>query len=65
MKKVSYIINYGGFVGAENEYTIIVDDDATEEEIESAIQDDFEEKILDDCYWERVEDDDEYEDDEE
>jgi hypothetical protein len=57
MREVKYRINYGGYLGAEDEYYIDVPDDATEEEIEDAIEEDFVEQIRDNCYWERVNDD--------
>lgn len=51
--EVKYRINYGGYLGAEDEYYVDVPDDATEEEIEDAIQEDFEEQIKDNCSWMR------------
>lgn len=59
MKTISYVINYGGFIGAQEEYYVVVDDDATQDEIDSAIQDDFEEQIRYNCSWEIVEEEDE------
>ena len=53
MKEVAFTINYGGYIGCEEEYTILVDDDATDEQIEDAIWDEFEERIRENCYWER------------
>ena len=58
MKEITYSINYGGYIGCDDEYTIIVDDDATEDEIDSLIEDDFEEKIRENCCWERVSEED-------
>lgn len=56
---VSYVINYGGFIGTDEEYTIEVPDDATEDEIDSMIQEDFEEQVVWNSSWERVNDDEE------
>lgn len=39
--EIEYTIHYGGFVGAEEVYTVYVDEDATDDEIEQAIEDDF------------------------
>ena len=52
---VKYKINYGGYIGADEEYFVDVEDDATDEEIEEAIQGDFEREIENNCYWERIE----------
>lgn len=54
MKTITYSISYGGFIGADEEYTIEVDDDATQDEIENEVQTDFEEKVLDNCGWEII-----------
>lgn len=54
---VSYVINYGDFIGADEEYSIEVPDDATEDEIDSMIQEDFEEQVVWRCSWERVKED--------
>lgn len=54
MKEIKYEINYGGFIGATEEVELLVEDDATEEEIDDLIRDDFEEHIRDNCYWERI-----------
>ena len=51
--EIRYRINYGGFIGAEEIYAVYVDEDATDEEIEKAIEDDYEIRIHEDCYWER------------
>lgn len=51
MKIITYSINYGGFIGAEDEYVIEVDDDLTQDEIEDEVQAIFEEKVLDNCGW--------------
>ena len=59
MKEVRFMINYGGYLGAEDEYSIYVDDDATELEIENEIEKEFVEIIRDNCYWELIEDDEE------
>ena len=56
---VKYVIHYGGFIGCEDECEVCVGDDATQEEIEQAIQDDYEEKLIENCYWERVDEEDE------
>ena len=52
MKIVKYSINWGGYVGADDEFEIEVEDDATQEDIESAVQDDYEMQITDNCRWE-------------
>lgn len=59
MKEVKFMINYGGYLGTEEEYSIYVDDDATEAEIESEIWKEFEERVIENCYWELVEEEDE------
>ena len=61
MKTITYSINYGGYIGADEEYVIEVDDNATQDEIDSAVQDDFEEQIKYNCSWEilKVEEDEE------
>lgn len=59
MKTITYTINYGGFIGADEEYYIDVDDNATQNEIDSMIQDEFEELIKDNCSWEIVSEEDE------
>lgn len=56
---VSYVINYGGFIGVDEEYSIEVPDDATEDEIDSMIQEDFEEQVVWNSSWERVNNDEE------
>jgi len=35
--EIRYSINYGGYIGAEETYTVWIDEDATDEEIERAI----------------------------
>lgn len=62
MKTIKYTINYGGYVGTDEEYEIEVPDDATEEQIEDAIAEDYEEQIHWNCEWNRVTDDTEEED---
>ena len=54
MKTITYSISYGGFIGTDEEYTIEVDDNATQDEIEDEVQTDFEEKVLDNCGWEII-----------
>lgn len=49
---VKYIINYGGYVGCDDEYEVDVPDDATQFDIEKAIAEDFEQQVLDNCSWE-------------
>jgi len=49
MKTITYSINYGGYIGTDEEYTIEVDDNATQDEIEDEVQAVFEEKVLDNC----------------
>lgn len=58
MKTVRFTINYGGFVGTDEEYRIKVADDATEDEINDAIEEMYEELIHDNCSWELSEEDD-------
>ena len=52
MKTVRFLINYGGYVGADDEYEVQVDDDATQEEIEDEVIREFEDQIRDNCSWE-------------
>jgi len=52
--EIRYTINYGGFIGAEETYSVYVDEDATEDEIERAIEEDFQNRIMENCSWERV-----------
>ena len=54
MKTITFNINYGGFVGADDEYVIEVDDNLTQDEIEDDVQAFFEEKVLDNCGWEII-----------
>ena len=49
--EIRYTINYGGFIGAEQTYSVYVDEDATDDEIEQAIEDDFQNRVMEDCYW--------------
>lgn len=53
MMEIRYRINYGGFIGAEEIYSVYVDEDATDDEIEQAIEDDFQNRVMENCYWER------------
>lgn len=55
MKEVQYTIHWGGYIGAEDTYSVFVDDDASEWDIENAISEDYEEKLHDECYWEKTE----------
>ena len=57
MARVKININYGGFIGADEEYYVDVPDDATQDEIESECQDFFEEQVLDNCGWEIISED--------
>ena len=59
MKEIKYTIHWGGYIGAEDTFEVLVDDDADEFAIESAIEEDYEEQLHDGCYWERVDDDEE------
>ena len=59
---VRYSIHWGGYVGVEDEYEIEVPDDADETDIEAAIEEDYEERLHDECYWERLENEEEEED---
>ena len=54
MKIVKYSINWGGYIGAEDEFEIEVEDDATQEEIEEAVQEDYDMQLSDNCYWEII-----------
>ena len=51
--EIRYSINYGGFIGAEETYSVYVDEDATDDEIEQAIEDDFQNRVMENCSWER------------
>ena len=64
MKEVRFTINYGGFIGTDDEYSVYVDDDATPEEIEDAVEEEFLDVIRDNCSWKYIEDEEE-EDEEE
>jgi hypothetical protein len=59
MKEVQYRISWGGYIGAEDIYSVFVDDDADETDIENAISEDYEERLHDECYWEIVEEEEE------
>lgn len=52
MRRIHYTIQYGGYVGAEDDYYVDVPDDATEDEIRDAVQKDYEQQVLDNCCWE-------------
>jgi len=52
---VYYRIQYGGYVGCEDTFDIEVPDDATEEDIEIAIEEDFEQRVIENSCWERCE----------
>ena len=54
MKTITYSINYGGFIGADDEYIIEVDDDLTQDEIEEDVKAHFEERIFENCKWEII-----------
>lgn len=62
MKIIRFEIGYGGFYGATEEYTVEVDDDATQEEIEQAVEEEYEELIRDNCYYEIIGEEDEDDD---
>ena len=51
MRTVTMKIYYGGFVGAEKKLQFDVEDDATDAEIDERAQDEFENFINGDCYW--------------
>lgn len=55
MKTIKFTVNFGGYVGTEEEYEVEVEDNATQEEIEEAVQAEFENIIADNCYWEITE----------
>ena len=59
MKEIKFLVNFGGYLGAEDEYYVTVDDNATEAEIENEIENEFLEIIRDNCYWEIIEEEDE------
>ena len=63
MKTIRFEIGYGGFYGATEEYTVEVDDNATQEEIEQAVDEKYEELIHDNCSLEIFGEDEEDEDD--
>lgn len=50
--EIRYSINYGGFIGAEENHSVYVDEDATDDEIEQAIEDDFQNRVMENCSWE-------------
>lgn len=50
--EIEYTIHYGGFIGAEETYTVYVDEDDTDDEIEQAIEDDFQNRVMENCSWE-------------
>ena len=52
MRRIHFSINYGGFVGCDEDYYVDVEYDATEEEIADAVQEEFESIVLDNCSWE-------------
>ena len=52
---VHFTVNFGNFVGTYGEYEIDVPDDATEDEIECAVQEEFENIISDECSYEITE----------
>ena len=54
MKEVRYTINWGGYCGVEDEYIIEVDDDATAEEIDRAVYEDYREQLEDNCSYEII-----------
>lgn len=54
MRTVTYRINYGGFIGAEEEYQIEVPDDATQDDIDICVDEDFQNKVLENCSCEIV-----------
>lgn len=49
MKKVKFKINFGGYVGTDEEFSIEVEDDATREEIEDEVDKEYEDIIRDNC----------------
>lgn len=65
MKEIKFMINYGGFIGTEEEYSVYVDDDATPEEIENTIAEEFENLIKENCSWEYIEDEEEEDEEDE
>lgn len=52
MRRIHFNINYGGFVGTDDDAYVDVEDDATEDEIADAVQEEFENIVLDNCSWE-------------
>ena len=66
MKTVKAILNYGGYVGVDEEFEVEVADDATEDEIDAVLYEEFKQIVLDNCSYEIEEqEEDEDEDDEE
>ena len=59
MKEIKFMINYGGYSGCDDECSIYVDDNATEYEIENEIWKEFEERVIENCSWELIEEDEE------
>ena len=52
MRRIHFNINYGGFAGTDEDAYVDVEDDATPEEIDDAVQAEFESIVLDNCSWE-------------
>lgn len=64
MKTIKFLVNFGGYIGCDEEYEVEVDDEATQFEIDMAVQDEFERIIADNCSWEILEEEEEKEEEE-
>lgn len=51
-KTIRYRVNYGGYIGADDEYGVEVPADATEDEIDDIVEKDFEDQIRENCSYE-------------
>ena len=60
---VKFSVNFGGYYGADEEYEVEVDDNATPEEIEAAVEAEYEEILRDNCSYEILDSETEDEDD--
>lgn len=58
MRELTLNINYGGFVNCDEEITIEVDDDATNDEIIAIADEVFENYVLENCSYEVYNEDD-------
>ena len=51
MRRIHFTIQYGSYVGAEDDYYVDVDDDATPEEVEDAVQEEYERLVIENSCW--------------